>query len=88
MGRAIEISTRLSADELRALAREEGDRRAAMRMLAIANELDGYEREEAARLAAAHHLALLRSDVRQRVPHDVHAGVVEKVCAVGFAYGR
>ena len=41
MGRAIEILTELSAGELRALARSEDDRRAAMRMLAIANELDG-----------------------------------------------
>jgi hypothetical protein len=51
MGLPIEIQTELSADALRALARKERDRRAAMRMLAIANELDGYERAEAARLA-------------------------------------
>jgi transposase len=58
MGRPIEILTNLSADELRALARKEGDRRAAMRMLAIANELDGYERAEAARLAGMSDQAL------------------------------
>src|SRR5262245_37027003 len=58
MGRLIEIVTKLSADELRALARKEGDRRAAMRMLAIANELDGYERAEAARLAGMSEQAL------------------------------
>jgi transposase len=58
MGRPIEISTKLSADELRSLARKEGDRRAAMRMLAIANELDGYERAEAARLAGMSDQAL------------------------------
>jgi transposase len=58
MGRAIEILTELSADELRALARKEDDRRAAMRMLAIANELDGCERAEAARLAGMSDQAL------------------------------
>jgi transposase len=57
-GRAIEIMTHLKADELRALARKESNRRAAMRMLAIANELDGYEREEAARLAGMSNQAL------------------------------
>src|SRR3972149_12122757 len=56
--RAIEIATDLTAEELRALARKESDRRAAMRMLAIANELDGYEREEAARLAGMSDQAL------------------------------
>ena len=58
MGRVIEILTELSADELRALARKEDDRRAAMRMLAIANELDGCERAEAARLAGMSDQAL------------------------------
>lgn len=58
MGQAIEILTKWSSDELRALARKEGDRRAAMRMLAIANELDGYERAEAARLAGMSDQAL------------------------------
>jgi transposase len=58
MGRAIEILTELSAEELRVLARKEEDRRAAMRMLAIANELDGYERAEAAQLAGMSDQAL------------------------------
>jgi transposase len=58
MSRVIEILTDWNADELRALARKEGDRRAAMRMLAIANELDGYERAEAARLAGMSDQAL------------------------------
>ena len=58
MGRTIEIETKLSADELRVLARKESDRRAAMRMLAIANDLDGYERDEAARLAGMSDQAL------------------------------
>jgi hypothetical protein len=62
--REIAITTKFSSDKLRARARKESNRRAAMRMLAIANELDGYEREEAARLAgmsdqdiAQHHQA-------------------------------
>jgi transposase len=49
-GREIEICTNLSSDKLRVLARKESNRRTAMRMLAI-DELDGYDREEAARLA-------------------------------------
>jgi hypothetical protein len=35
-----------------------------------------------------HHLPLLGPDVRHGVAHEVHAGLVEKVCAVGFASGR
>lgn len=58
MSRAIEILTELSAEELRAAARKADDRRAAMRMLAIANELDGYERAEAAQLAGMSDQAL------------------------------
>jgi transposase len=54
----ITIETNLTADKLRALARREDNRRAAMRMLAIANELDGYDREEAARLAGISDQAL------------------------------
>lgn len=41
----------LSASELRRLARHEPDRRAGMRLLAIANALEGFSRAEAARLA-------------------------------------
>ena len=47
----ITIATDLSPEDLRAMARKEPNRRAAMRMLAIATELDGYDRDEAARLA-------------------------------------
>lgn len=56
--REIVISTKFSSDEFRALARKETNRRAAMRMLAIANELDGYDRDEAARLAGMSDQAL------------------------------
>jgi transposase len=47
-----------SATELRHLARREPDRRAAMRMLAVANALDGLSRAEAARLAGMERQAL------------------------------
>ena len=47
-----------SADELRRVARHEPDRRAAMRMLAVANALDGLSRGEAARLAGMERQAL------------------------------
>lgn len=49
--REIEIETNLTAVALRRLAAKEDNRRAARRMLAIANERDGYDRDEAARLA-------------------------------------
>ena len=51
MAKAIIICTEFSAAELRAKSRAEEDRRAAMRMLAIAKLLDGFKRAEAARLA-------------------------------------
>ena len=56
--REIVISTNLTPGKLRAQARKEKNGRAAMRMLAIANELDGYDREEAARLAGMSDQAL------------------------------
>ena len=49
MSPRLEIATRHSAAELRRLARHERDRRAAMRMIAIAETLDGADRETAAR---------------------------------------
>ena len=48
---ALAIRRDLPAAELRRLARREPDRRAAMRLLAIANALDGFSRAEAARPA-------------------------------------
>lgn len=45
------LSTEYSAQELRGLARAEVNRRAALRMLAIANALAGLARAEAGRLA-------------------------------------
>ena len=54
----IVIETKLRPEELRAAACVEKSRRASRRMLAIANELDGYDREEAARLAGMSDQAL------------------------------
>ena len=51
MSRSRLICTPLSAAELRGEARREEDRRAAMRMLAIAHAIEGMVRAEAARLA-------------------------------------
>lgn len=48
MWNALKIREDLSAGDLRQLARKEGNRRTAMRMLAIANALEGMSRAEAA----------------------------------------
>lgn len=55
---ALTIRQDLPAGELRHLARHEPDRRAAMRLLAIANALEGQSRAEAARLAGMERQAL------------------------------
>lgn len=57
-GREIVIETAMTADELRLRSLREASRRARMRMQAIANELDGYDRDEAARLAGMSDQAL------------------------------
>ncbi len=54
----IKICTSLSAAELRREAGYEKRRRPALRMMAIANALDGYDRHEAARLAGMSDQAL------------------------------
>jgi hypothetical protein len=48
---ALAIRQDLPAPALRRLARHEPDRRAAMRLMAIAHALDGLSRAEAAQLA-------------------------------------
>jgi transposase len=55
---ALAICQDLPAAELRSLARHEPDRRAAMRLLAVAHALDGFSRAEAARLAGMERQAL------------------------------
>ena len=51
MGAALPIRDDLTPEALRRHARHEPNRRAALRMLAIANALEGMSRAEAARLA-------------------------------------
>ncbi len=62
-GKRLAICTDLSALELRRLARRESDR-AAARMMAIANALEGMTRAEAARLAGMERQALRDAVVR------------------------
>lgn len=57
-GKAVEISTRMTSAELRSAARTCGCSRAAMRMVAIANALDGMKRCDAAAQAGLERQAL------------------------------
>src|ERR687893_863833 len=61
---ALAIREDLSATALRRLARSEPLRRAAMRLLAIANALEGMSRAEAARLAGMERQALRDAAIR------------------------
>ena len=58
MGRVLKIRDDLSVEALRRAARREQDGRAAARIYAIANALDGLSRAEAARLAGMERQAL------------------------------
>jgi transposase len=58
MGRVLKIRDDLSVEALRRAARREQDGRAAARIYAIANALDGRSRAEAARLAGMERQAL------------------------------
>jgi transposase len=62
--RGLPIRDDVSAAELRRRARREADRKAASRMLAIANALEGCSRAEAARLAGMERQALRDAVVR------------------------
>ena len=64
MGVALTIRDELTPDALRRRARHEPSRRAALRMLAIANALEGMSRAEAARLAGMERQALRDAVVR------------------------
>ena len=64
MGAALAIRDELTAVALRRHARHEPNRRAALRMLAIANALEGMGRAEAARLAGMERQALRDAVVR------------------------
>jgi transposase len=71
---ALAIRQDLSAAELRRLARCEPDRRAAMRLLAIANALDGLSRADAARHAGMERQALRDAVIRYNAegPEGLH----------------
>jgi hypothetical protein len=64
MGAALAIRDDVTPEALRRLARREPNRRAALRMLAIANALEGLSRAEAARLAGMERQALRDAVVR------------------------
>lgn len=64
MGTALSIRGKLTPEALRWHARHEPNRRAALRMLAIANALEGMSRAEAARLAGMERQALRDAVVR------------------------
>jgi transposase len=64
MGTALAIRDDLTPAALRRRARHEPNRRAALRMLAIANALEGMSRAEAARLAGMERQALRDAVVR------------------------
>jgi transposase len=64
MGKPLKIRAGLSAEALRRTARREKDGRAAARMYAIANALEGMSRAEAARLAGMERQALRDAVVR------------------------
>src|SRR5690242_19250480 len=67
MGAALAIRDELAPSALRRRARHEPNRRAALRMLAIANALEGMSRAEAARLAGMERQALRDAVVRYNV---------------------
>ena len=71
---ALAIRQDLPAAELRRLARREPDRRAAMRLLAIAHALEGFSRAEAARLAGMERQALRDAVIRYNAdgPEGLH----------------
>jgi transposase len=64
MGAALVIRDDLAPRQLRRRARHEPNRRAALRLLAIANALEGMSRAEAARLAGMERQALRDAVVR------------------------
>src|SRR5512134_2646894 len=64
MGNALKIRDDLSSEPLRRRARREKDGRAAARMYAIANAVDGLSRAEGARLAGMERQALRDAVVR------------------------
>src|SRR5918997_2085346 len=71
---ALALPQNLAAAQLRRVARHEPNRRAALRLLAIANALDGFSRAEAARLAGMERQALRDAVLRYNAegPSGLH----------------
>src|SRR3954451_20872951 len=71
---ALAICQDYEAADLRRRAAREGDRRAALRLLAIANALEGMPRAEAARLAGMERQALRDAVLRFNAegPEGIH----------------
>lgn len=77
MGRAITIRTDLgTAADLRRIAKRHGGRRTALRLLALANALDGMSRAQAARAAGIERQSLC--DAIKRFNADGIAGLVDR----------
>src|SRR5215213_6680915 len=77
MGRAITIRTDWETPaELRGLAKREKHRRTALRLLAIANALDGMSRAQAARAAGIERQSLC--DAIKRINAEGIAGLVDR----------
>ena len=77
MGRAITIRTDLgTAADLRRIAKRQGGRRTALRLLAMANALEGMSRAQAARAAGIERQSL--GDAIKRFNADGIAGLVDR----------
>ena len=77
MGRAITIRTDLgTATDLRRMAKQQGGRRTTLRLLAIANALDGMSRAQAARSAGIERQSLC--DAIQRFNAEGIAGLIDR----------
>jgi transposase len=72
MGKALPLRSDLSADALRAQARQEKKGRVVARMLAIAHALDGVGRAQAARLAGLDRQALRDTVIRYNAEGVFH----------------
>jgi transposase len=76
MGAALSIRDDLTSEELRRHARHEPNRRSVLRMLAIANALDGMSRAEAAKVVGMERQAL--RDVVMRYNAEGPAGPCDR----------
>src|SRR3954464_2061259 len=77
MGRAITIRTDLgTATDLRRMAKQQGGRRTTLRLLAIANAMDGMSRAQAARSAGIERQSLC--DAIKRFNAEGIAGLVDR----------